>query len=349
MFATQSALEAVVFDPQRVSEAEWVALWTFRNRIRTERCPTDPPESLACFKEDTTRRRPFLDRPVWAVWNEQGDVLAYAAAWIEHMDTNQHIGDIDLAVLPEYRRQGLSRLLLAVLAERMARENRRLVMGPSFSTIPAGAAWWQHIGGTLGLTEQVNQLVIADLDRDMLRLWQERAAERAPGFELVSWEGAYPDADLPELAAMYAAMNHAPHGDLDVEDWTLTPEQLKEQEAAMVERDERRWTFAVRESATGKIAGFTEMHWNPLRPEFLWQWGTAVWPEYRNLGLGRWLKAATLDHVLAQRPEPIFVRTGNANTNAAMLKINEELGFRVIMSEGWWQLELAELQAYLTT
>ncbi|HUS14124.1 MAG TPA: GNAT family N-acetyltransferase [Chloroflexia bacterium] len=347
MFATATELTVTEFDPKGATEAQWAALLTFRNRMLAETFPSDPPDNLAHLKDEMTRRRPFVDRPLWVIWSETGEVLAQAGAWIEHMDTNLHIGEFEIDVLPEHRRQGLGRRLLAAVAERMVQENRRLLMGPSHSTVPASAAVWEHIGGTLGLTEQVNQLTIGELDREMLRVWQERAVERAPGYQLVTWEGAFPESDLPEIAQMYNAMNHAPTGSLDVEDWTIRPDQILERQKAMLERNESRWTMAVREVATGKIAGFTEMHWAPLRPEFLWQHGTAVWPEYRNLGLGRWLKAAMLDHVLAQRPEPIFVRTGNANTNASMLKINEELGFRVIQSEGWWQVEMDKVQAYL--
>jgi GNAT superfamily N-acetyltransferase len=74
---------------------------------------------------------------------------------------------------------------------------------------------------------------------------------------------------------------------------------------------------------------------------------TGVFPEYRSKGLGRWLKAAMLQRVLTERPVVKYVRTGNADSNAAMLKINNQLGFRPYYSDALWQVELAAVLNYL--
>jgi len=74
---------------------------------------------------------------------------------------------------------------------------------------------------------------------------------------------------------------------------------------------------------------------------------TGVFPEYRNKGLGRWLKAAMLEKVLKERPEVKYVRTGNADVNAAMLKINTELGFQPYMADALWQVEIDRVLTYL--
>ena len=74
---------------------------------------------------------------------------------------------------------------------------------------------------------------------------------------------------------------------------------------------------------------------------------TGVFTQYRNKGLGRWLKAAMLDKVLKERPEVKYVRTGNADSNAAMLKINIELGFLPYMADTLWQVEIDNVLEYL--
>jgi GNAT superfamily N-acetyltransferase len=115
----------------------------------------------------------------------------------------------------------------------------------------------------------------------------------------------------------------------------------------MVRRKVERWTLFAREKATGKIAGYTEVYWNPERPENLSQADTAVFEEYQGRGLGRWLKAAMIDKVLRERPQVKRIRTGNADSNAAMLKINTEMGFKPYKSWKNWQIELDKVWEYL--
>jgi hypothetical protein len=43
------------------------------------------------------------------------------------------------------------------------------------------------------------------------------------------------------------------------------------------------------------------------------------------------------------------VRTGNADSNAAMLKINTDLGFRPYQSDNVWQIEVERVKEYLAT
>jgi GNAT superfamily N-acetyltransferase len=74
---------------------------------------------------------------------------------------------------------------------------------------------------------------------------------------------------------------------------------------------------------------------------------TGVFPQYRKKGLGRWLKAAMLEKVLKELPQVKFIRTGNADSNAAMLRINNELGFKPYMADTLWQVELQKVFEYL--
>jgi mycothiol synthase len=127
----------------------------------------------------------------------------------------------------------------------------------------------------------------------------------------------------------------------------MIPEQLRQSEQNLFARGNQRWTFYAVERATGKFSGYTETIWNPNRPEILQQEMTGVFPQYRNQGLGRWLKAAMLDKVLKERPGIKYVRTGNADSNATMLKINTELGFKPYMADTFWQVEIQKVIDYL--
>ena len=54
------------------------------------------------------------------------------------------------------------------------------------------------------------------------------------------------------------------------------------------------------------------------------------------------MKAVMLDRILRERPLARYIRTGNANTNAQMLGINTQLGFKVAWQSMLWQLPIAD-------
>ena len=149
------------------------------------------------------------------------------------------------------------------------------------------------------------------------------------------------------MAELVELTNQQPLGDLEIEDMHMTPEQLRQAEQMSFARGNQRWTFYIVEKASGRFAGYTETVWNPNRPEILRQDMTGVFPEYRGRGLGRWLKAAMLDKVLKERPSVKYVRTGNADSNAAMLKINREMGFQPYTAGALWQIEIERVLEYL--
>ena len=134
-----------------------------------------------------------------------------------------------------------------------------------------------------------------------------------------------------------------------MEDSQVKPEQLREGEAYAIARGVERWVLYVRHKLSRDLAGYTTTYWYPENPENLEQEATGVLPEYRGSGLGKWLKAAMIQKVLRERPVVKRIRTGNANSNAPMLAINHELGFKFYKSQVVWQLEVTKLESYLKT
>lgn len=333
-------------DIKRASDSEYAALNIFMNEIRAERLPDDPPVPL---EEEVQRWRTipsFIDLPLWIAAGEAG-IEGYGSATIFRTGDNPHMVDFTIAVRKAGRRRGIGTQLLQRIAEVTQREGRHLLITSTQSTVPAADGFLHRIGARVGLESHTNQLDLHDLDRTLLAQWQARATERAGDFELLIWTGEYPEEHLEQFASVLEAMNRAPRGSLEVRDFHVTPEQLREWSRASRERGQERWTMVARERSTGRFAGFTEVFWHPNRPAILSQEGTGVLPEFQNRGLGRWLKAAMLDKVLRERPTVTKVRTGNADSNAPMLNINYQLGFRPYISHYVWQVELAQVLAYL--
>jgi hypothetical protein len=59
------------------------------------------------------------------------------------------------------------------------------------------------------------------------------------------------------------------------------------------------------------------------------------------------VKGRHAQKVLRERPQVTFIRTGNADSNAPMLAINHDLGFKPYFSWADWQIETEQLKRYL--
>jgi mycothiol synthase len=336
------------FDPETATHEEFVAFNKYSNLLRAESLPDDPPRSLESTIKAVKNWKTFqkLEIHAWRFW-EDGDIIGGLTANVGFYEDNRHLTHGGLNVLPAYRRQGLATQLLHKLVEIAEANERTLFISETDSTVPAGHAFAESIGASGGLETHMNQIVLADLGKTLLQLWIDNAKTSAKDFEMGLWTDSYPEEELHAIAKLFEVMNTAPKGDLDIEDEKIGPEDLREEEASMKARDIERWELYVRHKASGELAGFTGVYWDPENPENLGQGGTGVIPKYRGHGLGKWLKAAMIQKVLLERPVVKRIRTGNADSNEAMLAINNVLGFKPYIAETVWQIEIEKLKSYL--
>lgn len=335
------------FPTKSASQMEYAALNRHINRMRLERLPNDPPIPVDETVSNMKSLPPFVDVRLWAAWDAQGEMAALGNVVLMRTEENQHVTQFDITVLPEYRQQGLARRLLRLVADAAQEDHRRLLIGDTTDRVQGGEIFMNRLGAQKGLETHTNQLIIAELKPGLLDDWLVRSEPLNQEFELGLWDGAYPEDKIQAIADLCELTNQQPLGDLEIEDMHITPEQLRQSEQNMFARGSQRWTFYLVDRATGQFAGYTETVWNPNRPEILSQDMTGVFPQYRGRGLGRWLKAAMLDKVLKERPQIKYVRTGNADSNAAMLKINTELGFKPYIAGTLWQVEIQKVMEYL--
>jgi GNAT superfamily N-acetyltransferase len=341
-------VEIKEFDYRNAAESDYIPLNDCRNQIRAESLPDDPPLTLDETIQGLKNYPTVIDMSFWTAWVVGEEKIAAYGMISMPTEDNLHLGQFGINVLPAFRRQGFGRKFLSKIVNAAQVNNRRLLIANTRSKIPAGEAFMLKIGAEKGIEGHTNQLVIADLDLDLLNQWQERARERGEGYETGMWDGPYPEDYLPDIMALHDLLNQQPFGDLDVEDVKFSEERIRQTEKSLFSQGYERWTLYVRETETGKFAGYTEVIWNPNRPEIIDQGITGVFPDYRNKGLGRQLKAEMLDRIITERPGVKYVRTDNADSNAPMMKINNELGFKPYSAECLWQIETQKAAEYLS-
>lgn len=319
------------------------------NKIKAEKYPDDPPTTPEEAAANRIGIPAFVEVRAWHVRESEGGPLVAAAdLGLARTGQNEHVAQFNIEVDPTHRRRGVARHLLARIAVAAEEDGRTLLMTNSSGRVPSGAAFLQRIGAERGLESHTNQLALSDLDGGLLREWQDRAAERASGFELLWHEGEMPEELVgPACDVFNAVSQDIPLGELQMEAFKVTPEQVREYERGMLATGGQVWMVFARERATGRLAATTMTFRSPHAPYKADQGITGTLPEYRGLGLGRWIKAAMLERIAQERPEVRYVRTSNADTNAAMLGINRALGFRPYSSDVSWQVPVERVEAYL--
>lgn len=351
--AAQQSLNALgvelrEFIPATATEAEWQAFLSVSNQENKEQKPDDPPTTLDDLKNNLLNIPSFVKFTGWLAYRSKTPIATLFAGYML-TEENQHLMQFGLYLVPEERRKGIGSHLLNWVVDLAQANKRRLLITDTSSMVPAGDAFMEQLGGEMALSEDENQLLAHELDHGLMDQWLERANDRSGNLTLGIWEGLYPEDEIEAIAELKRTMNTAPRDDLDMEDFNFTADHLREGEKSFAARNIKRWTYYVRDPENNALAGYTELYWNPSKPLILGQGDTAVVPDYRNRGIGRWVKAAAIKGVLKEYPHVKYVRTGNASSNAGMLKINHEMGFKLYKVSKNWQIETAKVEAYLET
>ena len=334
------------FDPETASHDYFKARHTYQTLRQEEEMPEDPPRSLE-FSITNAKSWKLFEKEkleVWHLW--KGDtIIAELFANVSFHEDNRHLIWCSIGILKPYRRKGYVKLLLEKLVAIADKYERTLLIAETNSRANDGIAFAERLGAKRGIESHTNQLILADVDQQLLNKWTHNTAK---DFTLGFWGDTYPEEEIEAIANLITVMNTAPRDNLNIEDWKTTSKALRESEAYSKARNIERWVLYVRHKS-GELAGYTATYWDPENPENLDQGDTGVLPKYRGHGLGKWLKAAMIQKVLAERPIAKRIRTGNADSNAAMLAINHALGFKPHIAETTWQIEIEKIKEYLAS
>ena len=339
-------------DLETMTGEDWKKYHEYR-RIRWEETnPDDPiqPDEVVekSFKQDYTNKDMFIETYMITDSDEDSKqigsiVMVTFSETNPSYETNKHIAQFDIALLKEYRRQGLATRAIPFLVGFAKKHNNRLfINGVSEKD---GKEFLGHLGATFALASKENRLQMKNVDWEMVKSWITEGASLNKTTKLISCT-AIPEELLDQYAKFFTTvMNQVPFGDLDIDTIVSTPESIRKHEAEFKELGFTSHTMITIEE-DGEISGMTEMLRTPGKDTILSQGLTGVKDSQRGRKLGKWLKAAMLEEMKKQYPQVQVVTTGNADVNAPMLSINHRLGFKAYKETNMAQIAVEKMEEY---
>ncbi|MEU5498968.1 GNAT family N-acetyltransferase [Streptomyces griseofuscus] len=242
----------------------------------------------------------------------------------------------DLHVPPAERRRGVgSRLLDTAVATARGNARRRVVAQAKAGS--PGDHFLAARGFRKVLTLRYTRLPLADVDTAILTEIIERPH---PGYRLTSWQGTVPEDLAQTFAASRRAMDDMPTDDSDWGIVTWDVDRVRAAAKAVEQRGDHLHTVVAIDTSNGSIAGFTELVVPGNGAGDGQHYGTAVLPEHRGHGLGRWMKAESIRQASRDYPDLGGLLTDTADSNTHMREINDGLGYTPTHTTHQHQLDL---------
>ena len=343
----------MAFDAKAATREDWRRYHAYR-RLRHEE--TDPGDPLA--GDGTVEAWMRHDHPHWESLHlavlepgrpdvQVGEVsLEFSRPGAPPHEMNKDLAWAGVELLRPHRRHGIGRAMLAAVAEFSESRGRSAIQ--SWAEEDDGRAVATAVGARVVQKRYENRLDLGRVDWAMVAQWAAEGPHRSPSTALRWFRDAVPEDVIEEYARAFTEVfNGQPFGEGSTfQGIVTTPESFRDR--AKLNADvSGTWLGAYTQEPDGRISGLTEVFYVPDQPTFLGQGMTGVRNQDRGRGLGKWVKAAMLLRVRAELPQACVVRTGNATENAAMLSINNRLGFRPHKNPVIVEITVDALKEYL--
>jgi len=326
-------------------------LTDLRLLVRAEREAGDPPRPRRALLASLRGPEPPGTIARWALATMPGGEAVGFGNWEIEGNDNPQLAWIDTYVRPEWRRQGIGRRIAAVMTDDVSRHGATEVGFRIVGHIDAGrsliarveAAWAQPCR----LVERISRLSLADVDPDDIRRQAAaRTARVADRYRpLFFVDDDFPEADAGFDVDDFFGMSTEIDNLMPLEDLSMAPERWTPERWAATIANQRAqgmvlWSYIAQRVADGRIVGLSNVSFDPSDPWKVHQWATGVRKSEQNQGLGKVLKLWMLEKLLDEVPGARVIDTGNAVSNAAMIGINTDLGFKEHFREHCYQMGL---------
>lgn len=284
----------------------------------------------------------WVAAPTTESWNW----VAHANAICRNSDSDLSVW-IEIGVRQDHRRRGIGREMLRLIAAEAVRAGRQLITAQTRSIPVSGDAFMERFGAKIVQRCLTQQLDLTQISSGIISKWVRNVSESNSSLRFGLWCGAYPAEEMWQIPDLLQTIHDAPHDELVTVDLGWSESEIRQREQALQDSGIERWTGFLRDTSSGRLVAYSEIYVTERSTALADQGDTAVRAEWRGQGLGKWVKAATIESFSRARPQTRYLTTSNAVTNSAILKINEQLGFRRLNTMTTWQLSVSKALASL--
>lgn len=258
------------------------------------------------------------------------------AALTYYTEDNLDKVQVEISVLPEHRRRGHGKAILAFLENRARELGRTTVNSSTMWELPGipgdldnGPEFARALGYRDTLPEVNRVLKLADVDEAVLDDMLKHAWEKAEGYRLVRWNDPTPEEFIHDIAYLDGRLlADAPMGDTGWEPMNVDAERVRKTEEVIIGRGRTSFHTGAVDEKSGRIVAWTTISSDDNCSWHGWQQITIVDPDHRGHRLGAVVKVENLRWFREQNPEVTVIDTFNAAENSYMIAINEQMGFR---------------------
>ncbi|AKU15188.1 GNAT family N-acetyltransferase [Luteipulveratus mongoliensis] len=296
--------------------------------------PWSEPMAFDEWAADLRFKDPGERFELWGAYDE-GRVVGVAMTWFPDADNTWMVWT-DLHVNPDFRGRGHGTGLIEALTRRTREEGRTTLMtefhvpGDDLEGHPYRRFALAR-GFEPGWVENVRHMPLP-VPEELLAKHGDSAAEAAAeAYDVTVFTGSVPDEYVQGLCDLYNLLGvDAPTGGIEFEPEAQTPERVHAYWDLQKSQHRTRMIALAIERSTGVVAAHSDLVVPPEPSTQVWQWGTFVHRDHRGHKLGMAVKIANLRHLQEHYPGRSLVRTSNADNNAYMVSINEDLGFEIV-------------------
>lgn len=308
------------WEPATASDAEIDAWLRVYNAAIAADVPGEPPWRRDRLRDYLSAAMPIEHRAAW-IAEDHGELIGYVGENLLGYDM-AGTAVIELFTEPAHRRRGVGGELLAAAARHAAAHDRELISTEIVEGTPTVDFYAAH-GFRPTVVEESSLLSLSTVDWEQVT---EKSGRIGAGYHIEHFPDGPPETLLASYADAKLITRHTPVADVE---WHagFEADRIRDSLRTLRARGLRPYVTVAIHTASGEVAGLTELVVPAHRPDRADQYDTIVVPEHRGYGLGLTMKARLLLALRTAEPQVATVQTWQPVGDEQMLRVNAELGF----------------------